>query len=207
MVPSTLQALCVSLDFYLAAKLPNGMPRNYIIFALVRSLIRAYAQWFCSVETWQLVYWWGELLGYLVVIVLISGITHKLLAEHVNTATFYSLVALFTVALTIWHLPTHPLSLGSLLVAGNIARAAMGFLLLMALVLGEKWDPMAKWLAFGVVINLGTQTVGGWYEGMLGPTLMVSLVHQLGYLCLQLSWIIGVNRSRVEPMPIHAITL
>lgn len=198
MLPSLLQLLCISLDSYLITKVKR-MPRHYLVFALVRSLIRAYAQWFTSVETWQMVYWWGELLGYLVTILLIAGVAHKLMPSHLNTSTFYTLMGLLTTIVVIWRLPTGPLSLNALLMAGGVARITMGFLLLMAMALG-KWDGFSRWLAGGIIINLACQTAGGWFEARLGPTLETSLIHQLGFLCLQLCWLVGINR-RSAPLP------
>lgn len=197
-MPSLIQALAVLLDIYLIKRLPPGMVQNYLIFALARSLIRAYAQWGCSVETWILVYWWGELLGYLMVIILIANLTHELLTYHLNTTWFYTLAILGIVVMAICHMPTNPLKFSSLLAVGNMARMGAGFLLLLAVVLGKRWGPKRRWIGAGIVINLGCQWMGNWFDQRLGPTVMVSMVHQLGFILLQLSWWIGLNQ---QPKP------
>jgi hypothetical protein len=198
LLPTLLQLLSISLDVYLITQFPRGMVKNYLIFTLVRSLIRAYVQWF-MVDSWVMIYWWGELMGYIVVIILIAGVTEQLVHKHVNTAMFYSTMALILIVIAIWRLP-HPLSLGSLWHVGSTARLSALFLLLMAMVLGDRWTPLAKWIGFGIAISLITQWVGGWFEVRGESQLMVTMVSQLGFLCLQLSWLVGI--LRLTPMPV-----
>jgi hypothetical protein len=199
LLPPFLQLLVVLLDVYLITQFPAGMAKNYLIFTLVRSLIRAYAQWFMTIEGWRMVYWWGELVGYIVVIILIAGVTERLLHKHVNTATFYASIAIIVTVTALWRLP-HPLSLHSLWRVGITARLSALFLLLMAMVLGDRWTPLAKWIGFGIAISLITQWVGGWFEVRGESQLMVTMVSQLGFLCLQLSWLVGI--LRLTPMPV-----
>lgn len=192
-IPPSLQALCLLLDLYLIFRLERGMPRNYLIFSLVRSLIRAYAQWLAP-EQWEMIYWWGELVGYIVTIVLIAAVTERLLKDHANTALFYASMILVLTVMIIWHLP-QPVTLHSLWVVGSSTRMGALFLLLLALALGKGWDPLSRWIGAGIAFNLVVQWVGGWLQLHHQPNLSVSLVHQLGYLCLLLSWWVGVNRD------------
>ena len=193
LLPTYLQALCIILDCYLIAKFPNGMVRNYLWFSLGRSLIRVYAQWFMAPHSWTLIYWWGEGLGYIVTILLIYHVISPVLIYHRNTALFYTLTSLGLVCLVLWNLH-YPLTFRELLVTGNAARVSVAFLLLIALVLGNGWDSLSKWLSFGIIVNVGCQMVGGWYELRLGPTVETALVHQLGFLVLQMAWLVGVTR-------------
>lgn len=202
MLPTCLQLLCLSLDLYLIAKLQQGMARNYLIFALVRSFVRAYAQWLEPTQTWVTVYWWGEGVGYIVTIILIFSITSHLLSQHVNTSLFYSLAGLMLVCIALWHIP-QPLSYLAWMRVGSTARLSAAFLLFVAMILQKNWDPMTKWLGWGITINIAAQTIGAWFELQTGPTLRVSLVHQLGFLCLQLAWVVGIGKAKpIDSVPI-----
>lgn len=194
LLPYLIQVICITLDLYLLFRLPNGMPRNYIAFALARSIIRMYAQLYLSLGQWNMIYWWGELVGYIVVVVLIVGATEKLLNRHTNTALFYASMALIVTVIAVWHLP-HPLTLESLWTAGSTARMAAMFLLLMAMVLGYNWDPMTRWVSSGIVLNLIAQWIGSYFLLKHDSILEITLVQQLGFLNLQLCWLVGVWRQ------------
>lgn len=197
MLPSCLQLLCIALDLYLIAKLQSGMARNYLIFSLVRSLIRAYAQWL-NPEQWEMIYWWGELVGYIVTIVLIAAVTERLLKDHANTALFYASMVLILTVMIIWHLP-QPVTLHSLWLVGSSTRMGALFLLLLALALGKGWDPLSRWIGAGIALNLIVQWVGGWFQFHQGSDLGISLISQLGFLNLQLCWLVGLIRLKNQP--------
>lgn len=202
-IPPSLQALCLLLDLYLILRLDRGMPKNYLIFSLVRSLIRAYAQWLMP-EQWEMIYWWGELVGYIVTIVLIAGVTERLLKDHANTALFYASMVLVLTVMIIWHL-SQPVSLHSLWLVGSSSRMGALFLLLLALALGKGWDPLSRWVGAGIALNLVVQWVGGWFQFHHGSDLGISLIHQLGFLNLQLCWLVGLIRLKNQPTVEEAV--
>ena len=139
-------------------------------------------------------------------VMLIFTITSHLLLEHINTSLFYTLASLFMIIVALWNLP-YPLNFLGLLRTGNIARGFAAFLLLVAVMLSDRWDPTARWLGWGIIINLGAQVVGGWFESRVGPTLEVSLIHQLGFLNLQLCWLVGLARVGRQPIRLEALQL
>lgn len=192
-LPSILQFICLTLELYLILKLPKGMPRDYLIFSLARSVTRLYAQWLCTPQTWAMVYWCGELLGSLVVIVLVAVIADKLLKEHINTAFFYSTLALSMALIIIWKMPL-PVSFEGCLRACNWAKVAALFLLLMTVVLAKRWHQEEIWIATGVVANFTMQFIGGYTETLVGPTVVVSLVSQSGFFFLLLLWLKAIAK-------------
>lgn len=170
----------MTLDVVLVHRL-RGMPQLYIAFALGRSFTRLYAQWLLPHAQWVVIYWWGELLGYLVITILIANLVLQLLPEHLNTAVFYSIVVLTMVAVVVWSVDRNPMTIRSLVWAHHAVVAFLGFMLFMAVILCRRWQPVLCWLLLGLAANLSLQLVPG-------------LVGQAGFLIMQLVWLLLAGR-------------
>lgn len=185
--PLLLQLLAILLDVWLLFRL-KGAPQFYVGFALGRSLLRWYFQHFWSISMWSLTYWWGEMLGYLVIAFVVTELAHELLPKHPNTERFYAVMALLLVGVIILNVRL-PLTYSGLMLTRKASYLLIAFMGIVVVALCRDWKHRPTWMLIGIGVSLGVQLVAGLLEAKWGPTHPISYLHQSAFLMLQGCWL------------------